>query len=81
MRLRVAGHTDDVGDREYNYALSMRRAIAVKEYLVGRFALDASRLDTVGYGEDRPVVTGEDNEARALNRRVEMVFMKGESNP
>lgn len=65
----VEGHTDAVGSDAYNLALSRVRARAVREYLVQHHDIDASRLKTVGYGENRPI-EGADPYA-ALNRRVQ----------
>ncbi|WP_427913443.1 OmpA family protein [Ramlibacter sp. MMS24-I3-19] len=65
----VEGHTDAVGDDEYNLELSRARARAVRDYLVQHHGIAASRLKTVGYGEARPV-EGADPYA-AVNRRVQ----------
>lgn len=65
----VEGHTDAVGDDEYNLELSRARARAVRDYLVQHHGIEASRLKTVGYGEGRPV-EGSDPYA-AVNRRVQ----------
>lgn len=73
-RLRVAGHTDDVGDEVFNDDLSMRRAFAVREYLVTKFDFDPERLEAVGFGESAPILANDTEEGRAVNRRVEMVF-------
>jgi peptidoglycan-associated lipoprotein len=74
--LTIEGHCDERGSDEYNRALSERRALAVKEALVGYGAPDA-RINTVGYGEEKPAVQGTDLEAYAKNRRAEFaVFSK-----
>ena len=65
----VEGHTDAVGDDDYNLELSRARARAVRDYLVQHHGIDASRLKTVGFGEARPV-EGSDPYA-AVNRRVQ----------
>lgn len=65
----VEGHTDAVGDDDYNLELSRARARAVRDYLVQHHGIEASRLKTVGYGEGRPV-EGSDPYA-AVNRRVQ----------
>lgn len=75
-RVRVEGHADERGSVEYNLALGMRRAQAVKNYLVG-FGLDASRFDTNTLGEDRPLDTGQTEEAYARNRRAEFIITGG----
>ena len=71
-RFMIEGHTDSIGDRAYNLDLSRRRAQAVKEYLVS-LGVPGSRLETVGYGFDRPL---DGRSARAEeNRRVEAVLV------
>jgi OOP family OmpA-OmpF porin len=66
----IEGHTDDRGAASYNQNLSERRAAAVAEVLVTRFGIDASRVSSAGYGEERPQVSNDTAENRALNRRV-----------
>ncbi|WP_223649866.1 OmpA family protein [Hymenobacter psoromatis] len=67
LRLRIAGHTDRVGESDKNQVLSEQRAAAVKAYLV-RVGIAADRLETVGYGDTRPLYPSPD----ARNRRVEV---------
>ena len=69
--LFLAGHADKRGTPEYNRALGERRALAVREYLVG-LGLPAASLYTNSYGADRPAVDGDTEEAFAKNRRVEI---------
>jgi peptidoglycan-associated lipoprotein len=69
--LFLAGHADKRGTPEYNRALGERRALAVREYLVG-LGLPAGSLYTNSYGSDRPAVDGDTEEAFAKNRRVEV---------
>jgi peptidoglycan-associated lipoprotein len=69
--LFLAGHADKRGTPEYNRALGERRALAVREYLVG-LGLPAGMLFTNSYGSDRPAVDGDTEEAYAKNRRVEI---------
>lgn len=69
--LFLAGHADIRGTPEYNRALGERRALAVREYLVG-LGLPAAQLFTNSYGSDRPAVQGDTEEAYARNRRVEV---------
>ena len=73
MRFTIEGHTDAVGNREYNLELSRRRAQAVVDYLVGK-GVDRSRFDVVGYGFDKPLDGLSPN--AAPNRRVEVVRNK-----
>jgi peptidoglycan-associated lipoprotein len=69
--LFLAGHADKRGTPEYNRALGERRALAVREYLVG-LGIPAASLFTNSYGSDRPAVQGDTEEAFAKNRRVEI---------
>jgi peptidoglycan-associated lipoprotein len=69
--LFLAGHADKRGTPEYNRALGERRALAVREYLVG-LGLSADSLFTNSYGSDRPAVQGDTEDAYAKNRRVEI---------
>lgn len=71
-KLRVTGHTDAVGTDQYNLDLSKRRAAAVKDALVKRYAIDPSRLTTNGFGKSQPKDTNDTLEGRARNRRVEL---------
>ncbi|MEJ0067647.1 MAG: peptidoglycan-associated lipoprotein Pal [Pseudomonadota bacterium] len=68
QRLTVEGHCDERGTREYNLALGERRANAVKDYMVAS-GVSASRLSTISYGKERPVVLGNNEAAFAQNRR------------
>jgi peptidoglycan-associated lipoprotein len=69
--LFLAGHADKRGTPEYNRALGERRALSVREYLVG-LGLPATSLYTNSYGADRPAVDGDTEEAYAKNRRVQV---------
>lgn len=71
--LEVTGHTCDLGSTAYNQGLSERRAAAVKTYLVDS-GIDADRIVTIGRGELQPLVPNTSEEARELNRRVELVI-------
>ncbi|RCU52648.1 MULTISPECIES: OmpA family protein [Corallincola] len=72
----VIGHTDSTGDETYNQDLSLRRANAVGDYLKS-IGVPEGRLNTLGRGENDPLVTNDTVEGRAQNRRVE-VFVVGE---
>jgi peptidoglycan-associated lipoprotein len=72
-KVRLEGHADERGSREYNIGLGERRAQAVRQALLLQGA-GASQLTTVSYGEERPAATGSDEESWALNRRVEIVY-------
>jgi len=71
LGLIIEGNCDDRGSNEYNRALGERRAIAAKNYLTS-LGIPESRLKTISYGEDKPAVQGETEEARAKNRRDEL---------
>ena len=75
VEVEVAGHTDSVGTEAYNMGLSLRRAEAVRRYLVGK-GIAADRLIVRGYGESRPVADNATAEGRFQNRRVELVPQK-----
>ena len=72
-QVRLEGHADERGSREYNIGLGERRAQAVRRVLMLQGAA-GSQLTTVSYGEERPAQTGSDDEAWRLNRRVELVY-------
>ncbi len=76
LRLRIAGHADERGSDEYNLALGQRRAAAAKRYLTDQ-GVDAGRLDIVSYGEERPAVEGQTEEAFKANRRAEFEVTAG----
>jgi outer membrane protein OmpA-like peptidoglycan-associated protein len=69
-RLRIAGHTDNRGARDYNIKLSQDRAEAVRRFLIER-GVEASRLEAKGYGPDRPIASNDDAAGRQQNRRTE----------
>jgi peptidoglycan-associated lipoprotein len=77
VRIRVEGNADDSGSDEYNMALSQRRAGIVNRYLTER-GIDASRVQIVSYGEEKPACTASrDDDCRAKNRRDEFVILSG----
>jgi peptidoglycan-associated lipoprotein len=77
VRIRVEGNADDSGSDEYNMALSQRRAGIVHRYLTER-GIDASRVQIVSYGEEKPAcTTSRDDDCRAKNRRDEFVILSG----
>jgi outer membrane protein OmpA-like peptidoglycan-associated protein len=71
-KLSVSGHTDNIGDANFNLGLSQRRAAAVKSALVTRYKIAPDRLITNGYGASQPIETNTTMEGRARNRRVEL---------
>jgi len=71
--VRVEGHCDERGSREYNLALGERRAEAVRRYLVSA-GVRSTQIQTVSFGEERPVDPGHDEGAWAKNRRAVMIY-------
>ncbi len=67
--IRITGHTDSIGTREYNQRLSERRAQAVADYLIGR-GVNPKLISTAGAGEDQPIADNGTPEGRAKNRRA-----------
>ena len=72
LRLDIEGHTCDIATTQYNMALGERRARATKDYMVSK-GIDASRLRTISYGEERPKYDNSREETRRLNRRAALV--------
>ena len=73
LKIRVEGHTDNVGGDETNRNLSQERALAVMNYLIAS-GVEEHRLDARGFGEDYPIDSNETDEGRANNRRVEFII-------
>lgn len=71
QNVRLEGHADERGTREYNMALGERRGNAVRDFLVLN-GVDTSLLEVVSYGEESPVALGGDEASMAQNRRVEL---------
>lgn len=69
--VRLEGHADERGTREYNLALGERRANSIRDYLVVNGA-SQSQIETVSYGEERPASQGQTDQAYRMNRRVEL---------
>lgn len=74
VKVKIQGHTDNVGDADKNLILSEQRAKAVNDYLI-LMDIDAHRLTYEGYGEAKPISSNESDEGRALNRRTEFVIV------
>jgi outer membrane protein OmpA-like peptidoglycan-associated protein len=70
VKIRVEGHTDDVGEESYNQKLSEDRAGTVKNYLIKQ-GIDGKRIKAAGFGETKPLILEQTEEARSQNRRVE----------
>ncbi len=70
----IEGHCDERGTDEYNLALGDRRAKAAKDYLV-RLGIDSNRLETISYGEQRPIDYRHNEDAWAVNRRATFIIL------
>ncbi len=79
LRVRIAGNADERGSDEYNLALGNRRATAAQRYLQNK-GIDASRIDVISYGEERPLDTAGTEDAYAQNRRDEFDVTEGGTN-
>jgi peptidoglycan-associated lipoprotein len=75
MKVRLEGHTDERGSREYNIGLGERRSQSVRRALLLQGAAEG-QLATVSYGEERPAAAGSDEAAWTKNRRVEIVYLQ-----
>lgn len=73
VSVRLEGHADERGSREYNIALGDRRAQSVRRILLFQGA-SSDQLDTISYGEEQPAVLGHEDSAWSKNRRVELVY-------
>lgn len=71
IKLNIGGHTDNIGNRESNIALSKKRALFVRDILINN-GLDPARIRVVAYGPDRSIASNKTSEGRARNRRVEV---------
>jgi len=82
-RLRgiIAGHTDNVGSKELNQKISVRRAEAVAQHLIKNFGIAPDRLRAVGYGMSRPIADNATPNGRAMNRRIEAKFENRSNHP
>ena len=69
--IRLEGHADERGTREYNIALGLRRAKAISDYLISS-GVSARLIEVISYGEERPAVPGSGDSAWSRNRRVEL---------
>jgi outer membrane protein OmpA-like peptidoglycan-associated protein len=78
IRIRIIGHTDDVGKDDYNLRLSRGRSESVKKEMVKR-GIASERIETAGRGELDPIVPNDSDEHRQMNRRVEIEILSGGS--
>jgi OmpA-OmpF porin, OOP family len=73
LRIKIEGHTDSDGDAASNLGLSQRRSKSVKDYLVSRFQIEDSHIQTDGMGESKPIEDNSTPQGKAKNRRVEFI--------
>ena len=76
VHVRIEGNCDELGTREYNFALGARRANTVREYLIGR-GVSTGRIETVSYGKEHPIDTSGGAEAQAHNRNAHTAITQG----
>jgi len=70
----IEGHTDNMGNDQYNEKLSMNRASAIREYLIANMGLGAEQITAIGYGENKPIASNDSEDGRAKNRRIDIVL-------
>jgi len=75
QKVRLEGHSDERGSREYNIGLGERRAQSVRRLMLFQGVADR-QIEAVSYGEERPAVEGHDEDSWAKNRRVELVYLQ-----
>jgi len=75
VSIHIEGHTDSIGTEEYNLQLSRKRAESVRNYLVSK-GISPERITIFGFGASMPIATNQTEEGRALNRRVEVWFVR-----
>lgn len=76
LKVEIQGHTDTTGSTAYNMNLSGDRAKSVRTYLMEKFEIEGSRLQSHGYGPKQPVATNETLQGRKLNRRVDIKIIQ-----
>ena len=77
VKIEISGHTSDEGDHDYNVDLSRRRAESVKTYLTGK-GIAPERVQTIGYGPDKPIADNKTKKGKEKNRRIEFrVIVEG----
>jgi outer membrane protein OmpA-like peptidoglycan-associated protein len=70
VRIQISGHTDNMGKKAANKVLSQNRARACRDYVISK-GIDGSRIEAVGYGDERPIAPNDTEEGRQQNRRIE----------
>ncbi len=78
IQATLSGHTDFLGTEEYNITLSQHRARSVADYLISK-GVKSNRINSFGFGKSRPIASEKTDEARSINRRVEIRFVEGSS--
>ena len=76
IRIKIDGYTDFIGSEGYNLELSVKRATAIKNFLVSRGAIE-NNISIEGYGEQNPISSNSSEQGRAKNRRVEFIISRG----
>jgi outer membrane protein OmpA-like peptidoglycan-associated protein len=76
QKLRIEGHTDNSGSRDFNQSLSLRRAESVRRWLV-EYGIGSALLEVAGFGPTRPIADNATEAGRAANRRVDFVIVSG----
>lgn len=76
MEIEIIGHTDNIGDVNYNLTLSRRRATQVMEYVIRNGGIEANRLQANGFGSSQPIFSNDTEESRQMNRRVAFRILK-----
>lgn len=75
-KIMIEGHTCSIGTNEYNMGLADRRANSVKNYLIKKAGIEADRIETVAYGEEKPAKSNDTRKGRQFNRRAEVVVTR-----
>jgi len=75
IKIKVIGHTDSQGAKAANRSLSLKRASAVRKYLISK-GINSANLSVSGYGESKPIASNTTSAGRALNRRVELKIIE-----
>ncbi|MEO5928463.1 MAG: OmpA family protein [Candidatus Kapaibacterium sp.] len=76
LKMQVNGHTDNVGSSDFNYKLSVKRAEAVRDYLITNGGIDSARISVKGFGYKKPVASNKSEEGRHQNRRSEFTVLQ-----
>jgi len=73
IKIEIDGHTDNIGSKEYNYQLSLKRANALKNILINEYKIAPKRIKIKGFGATKPIASNKTPEGRAKNRRVVVI--------